>query len=80
MSNRAANSDIRLKRLTGISHEQIDPHVRNPEMDAGNVVEILDVRLAIEYVQFHPGGAIAGEIPQLATVGDGVLKIEVGRP
>ena len=43
--------------------EQIHPDVRDAEVNAGNVIEILDVRLTIEYIGSNfPIGPLPGSL------------------
>jgi hypothetical protein len=63
-----------------VSHQQIQPDVRDPEVNAGNIIEILDVRLTIEDVQLNAHRTVPREIPQLSPVRHRILQIEIGRP
>src|SRR5690349_18510420 len=74
---RSPKANVGLKRLPWITQHQIQPNIRDAQMDARYVAHRFDVRLAVEHIELEPHGAVPWEKAQLPPVDHGIFEIKI---
>ena len=67
------DANVWLERLAGVAKQHIESDIRHSHVDAGNVIEIFNMRRTVEHIQFDTKCTVIGEITQLPSVDDGIL-------
>ena len=74
----ASDAGIRLKRLTRVAEKEIEADVGHAEMNARNVIEVFDVRLAVKDIQLTPMAPLAGKYPSFPPYATAFLRSKSG--
>ena len=81
MGNHRTDTDsyVRLERTSRIPSKKVDPNSGHSQMNAGILIQALDVRRGLQDFALNPKPTVITKISKLSAVTDRILEVEVRR-